>query len=663
MRGEQMRIAKIELKNVKSFDGLISATFSPETSMFAFSGMNGAGKSTFLKMAWLIQKAHFARNQYHETLATESNLEVRRFLNAADSFARLTLIVDQRQPTTEADIPAAVDLTIKLSLEGQGFKMEYSDEALANYLWEPENPSNLILYVDASKGFSEQTLHFDEIDIDKNERNALALEAIYYPERLFTGIYRQLVKDYVHDRLIPSKPDRLLYYHVASKLFTRLIPNVELKNFSGNYKPKEFVLLGKANTERYKPLYDVREFSSGEKALLSTLTFLCISKSVSALIIDEPENHFHESLLLEFMALLNELCEKDGIINWIASAEGTGKKIKQDWIAAEYSGYNLNQVIVSTHSKPLIYKFFSIGKNFIINKQVREISYESAEVQLREIGLSTTFTKVLFVEGTGDHQALENLLKAKNIKIKSLSGSTAVIDTFKRLASIKDYVQDSRFIFLVDSDNKPPSFFQELRAIAPSFYDAYFIKLTTHEFENLYLEPSLFKQVLDGYAKIAGAEESDLSIEEVKTELVRLAGESLPQVYKKELSLAFTQAVERHFASLIWGNKSFSWSDAVKVTNDLQNALSQSNTAILSNELSTAASQMFSSYGNVAEDVLLRRCDGKQVFNKACSFFATHASTKLEGFRKAVYSAAEKSSTSAVSALAQEIDSKLKNIA
>lgn len=654
-----MRIKKIELKNIKSFDGLISADFAPDTSMFAFSGMNGAGKSTFLKMAWLIQKAHFVTCEGDPVRFSELQTETQRYLSTSDSYACLTLIIEE----TSSDLLNSIDrqeITIKLfqNKSTRLINLEYSNEAKARELWSYTAPSNLILYVDASKGFSEDTLRFDEINIDKNDRNSLALEAICHPEKLFSGIYRQLVKDYVHDRLIPSKPDRLLYYHVASKLFTKLIPNVELKNFSGNFKPNEFVLLGKVSVDKsksQKPLYDVREFSSGEKALLSTLTFLCISKSVSTLIIDEPENHFHESLLLEFMSVLHKLCEKNGVINWIYSAKDSGKKINPDWVESEYKGHNLNQVIVSTHSKPLIYKFFSIGKNFIINKSIREIAYDDAEVQLREIGLSTTFTKVIFVEGSGDHEALENLVKSKNVKIKPLSGSSAVIETFKRLATIKHYVQDSRFIFLVDSDNKPAAFFEDVRAIDSSFYDSYFIKLDVHEFENLYLDSAIFKEVLDKYAAISGKNQSDLSEEDVKIKLIELAKSSLSQVYKKELSLTFNQIIERHFSDHIWGNKSFIWNESEKIHEKISEVLNQSNTAELNSTLSLATTEMFSNYANIDDELILRRCDGKQVFNRACTFFAEQAGAKKQAFKQAVFATAEKSANSRVSQISTQI--------
>ena len=432
-----MKISKIELNNVKSFQGLVSIDFDKDLSMFAFSGMNGAGKSTLLKIPWLIQKAHFVEllNQVH--ISSNFKTELHRYLNNQNSYIKLTLV-------DEAEV---FDIKLSRNNNLNGYEINYSDRARVDKFWNLNEPKDLILYVDASKGFSEKTLTFNEINIEGNVKSNLTIEAIMNPESLFSGIYRQLIKDYVHDRLIPNKPDRLLYYHIAGKLFTQLIPNIELSNFSGNHKAGEFVLLGRANKNKFSPLYDVREFSSGEKALLSTLTFLCISNSVGALIIDEPENHFHESLLLEFISILYQLCNKGGLLSWLSDTKTSGKAIKLDWIESEYKDHNLNQVMVSTHSKSLIYKFFSIGQNFIISNGISKISYDEAESELRKIGLSTTYSKVILVEGTGDNEALEYIVKDKNLKIKPLHGSTAVIETFKKLSSIKNYIQDTKFVF------------------------------------------------------------------------------------------------------------------------------------------------------------------------------------------------------------------------
>lgn len=642
-----MKVSKIELKGVKSFEDTTLVELPSDIPMSAFSGKNGAGKSTILKAVWLTQKAHFVKLLNEPNISQNFSQEIKKHLNTKDAYIKITFDIEG----SELDVKISKDSSIP-----QGYRINYSDEISLTKHWNLSTPNNLVLYIDASKGFSEDTLKFDEINIKGNDKGSLVLEAILNPEGLFSGIYRQLVKDYIHDRLIPSKPDRLLYYHISSKLFTHLIPTVELRNFSGNHMPGEFVLLGKAGGNKSRPLYDVRDFSSGEKALLSTLTFLCISKTVSTLIIDEPENHFHESLLLEFMSVLHRLCEKGGIHKWMEGLEGLGKRVKLDWVAAEYKDHNINQVLVSTHSKSLIYKFFLIGKNYIVNQGISSISYEDAEAELRNLGLSSIYSKVLLVEGDGDHEALEHTLQEQSLQIKPLNGSSAVIDTFKRLAELKNFVQDSKFVFLVDSDNKPIEFFERLEKIDPQYYNSNFIKIDRHEFENYFLDAPTIKTVLDSFLDLSGEHSKKLDTATIESKLLDIARESLPTVYKKELSLVFQQVVERKFSSLIWGNKNFDWTDAEKIHEQLTtNTLTDSEFTNLKNNLSIESGKVFTNYSKISNPDLLRRCDGKQVLSKAASYFASTAGVTAHTFKKALYKTAFSTPSSEASKLISNI--------
>ena len=120
---------------------------------------------------------------------------------------------------------------------------------------------------------------------------------------------------------------------------------------------------------------------------------------------------------------------------------------------------------------------FSMGKNFVVSGDVKELDFDNAENELREVGLSSIYNKVLLVEDDGDHEALEYLAKGKNIVIKPLGGSAEVIDTFRKLVSLKGFIKEQEFVFVVDSDNKPDDFFDELRECDEDFYDKSFVRL------------------------------------------------------------------------------------------------------------------------------------------------------------------------------------------
>ena len=359
--------------------------------------------------------------------------------------------------------------------------------------------------------------------------------------------------------------------------------------------------------------------------------------------------------------MLHRLCDKGGLYSFISEADPEGKKINLEWVETEYRDHNLGQVIVSTHSKSLIYKFFSIGKNFVFNKGIHEILYDSAESQLRKIGLSTTFNKVILVEGDGDNEALENLVKGRNIKIKALNGSAAVVETFRRIAEIRKFVQDSKFVFLVDSDNKPENFFATLRAVDPDFYDACFVKLDAHEFENLYLEADIFKKVLDGFAAVSGVAQK-LTEQDIEIELIKHAQRSLPQVFKKELSLSFQYDISTYFSEKFWGNKDFDWQSNGKVEAQISTAMNIENNQKLELLLSNASKTMFANYENLDGKALIQRCDGKQVLGKACGAFGKTAGVDGKKFKEAIYHTAANKAGSKIAKLADDLIRRLEKV-
>ena len=607
-----LRIKSINVRHVRSFSNAL-LKLPDDTQLLTLSGPNGAGKSTLIKAAWLVQKAHFLVGSLDSDEIQRHERELARYLNRDDS--RISVTFSYRdEDTSDPEVEASI--AISAAKEG-GYTITYEREELIRQSWNPDNPKDIILYVDASKGFSEVTLSYADLNIARNNRAHVAMQAILRPEDLFSGIYQQLVRDYVHSRLVPSKPDRLLYLQVAKAMFAKLLPGVQVSNFSGKHHPDEFVLLGKAVRDgRSMPLYDVREFSSGEKALFGTLTFLCISRSVAVLAIDEPENHFHDSLLLEFVSLARTLTAANGIVSWAESynAANEGKpKLPIDMVRSEYRGHRLRQIVLATHSRPLIYKTFSLGQNFTVDHgAVETITYEGAEESLRSLGLSTTISRLVLVEGASDSAALHYFMADSNVQVKPLNGADAVVETFKRLAQVAKYITDSQFVFLVDSDNKPADFFGKLRKVDPDFYDRSFIKLPVHEFENLLLDAPLFRRVMQRFSEIHGDEVPD--VDSIHLKLVELAREAGPQTLAKELSNAMRMEILQHFGEQLW-NK-MGPDPAAETTSRLGRAFSPEETETLKSSLETIVEELTTSSNSLTDADVLRRCDGKIVLNR-----------------------------------------------
>jgi methylphosphotriester-DNA--protein-cysteine methyltransferase len=220
-----------------------------------------------------------------------------------------------------------------------------------------------------------------------------------------------------------------------------------------------------------------------------------------------------------------------------------------------------------------------------------------------------------------------------------LHGSSAVLETFRRLAQIRQHVTDARFVFLVDSDNKPTSFFSKLEATNKKFYDESFVVLDVHEFENLFLDAALFELVIKRYLSIAGNEAKCPSLMDIQAKLTGFARKTLERVYKKELSLAFQQEIERHFAQAIWGNKSFRWDTPTEVNTDLGTHITAHTGPTLNTALMAIATQTYATYHSMTETTLLARCDGKQALAEACHYFSSIAGAKYDAFREALLKA------------------------
>lgn len=651
-----MRIKAIELRGVKSF-GSARVDFSEDVNLFTFSGANGAGKSTLMRAAWLVQKAHFLRIYNDPAMDALLDIEVGRYLHSADSWIRLLLEVTD-------EVGETVDAAIRLEMRDDKWDLVYDRHDLVVRSWNLANPTNIILFIDASKSFSEETLSYDALSIASNDRAGVVLQAILNPEYLFSGIYRQLIRDYVHNRLVPSTPDRTLYFNVSKAMFSTLLPDVEISNFSGNHTKNEFVLLGKARRGSSKSSpYDVREFSSGEKALFATLTFLCISRSVAILVVDEPENHFHDSLLMEFIAMMQSLTVENGVVAWVdaynksvLAAGANSRVLKRDWIAGEYKDHRLRQIILATHSRSLIYKSFSLGQNIAVSDAIRPIVYDEAEATLRSLGLSTTISRMLLVEGETDSAALNFFLAGHNAQIMPLTGSDAVIETFRRLSRIHGNLNEFHFVFLVDSDNKPQQYLDDLRAINRPFFDASFVRLPVHEFENLLLDASVFTFVLEQYAAIHGG--TALSEPEVSKRLVDLARDAVPQTVAKEMANEVRLELLNYFGNAVWA-KMPSTDIASEVQGRISVALDAAAVNTLRDDLHALAADVEARYVGLAPDELLRRCDGKRVFRQACGEFAKIAGVAIGKFEAAVYMRAKESPGAALKDVLADLATRL----
>jgi predicted ATPase len=394
-----MKLQHIEIRNVKNFTGLNNFSFDPNININTISGTNGSGKTTIFKCVQLCQKAFFldqfnGKEENYSFLKEKLFAMAEGYLSGQDSYIKVTFLIDDKE------------FFFKIFIKDKELKRECDNESLINIAkyWNIHNPISIILIIDASKSFSNENIEYSNISINPYSKKELVHKCIFQPEEIFSYMYQTVVKDYIHERIIPAKPPRYFYFNIATKLMNLLMENVKISNFSANAVHDQFVVLGKTNST--SKMFDIRDFSSGEKALFFILLFICHIPSIGMLVIDEPENHFHEDLLNKFVTMLNEIAKSNNFAQWI---KNNIKDINVTWLT-DYYRHNLKQIFFLTHSKNLIYNNFSYGKNYIVNKGMNEITYANSENVLRQIGLSTVYSKVLFVEGKDDYNFLQNIL-------------------------------------------------------------------------------------------------------------------------------------------------------------------------------------------------------------------------------------------------------------
>lgn len=605
-----MKLREVEIRNVKNFTGLNIFSFDPNVNINTISGTNGSGKTTIFKCVQLCQKAFFLSQfngleDNYDFLKEKLFLMAENYLSSQDSYIKVTFLIDEQE------------YALKIYIKNKKLELELDNEArikIGKY-WNINDPASIILIIDASKSFSNENIEYSNISINPYSKKELIKKCIFQPEEIFSYMYQTVVKDYIHERIIPAKPPRYFYFNVATKLMSLLMENVKISNFSANAIHDQFVVLGKTNST--SKMFDIRDFSSGEKALFFILLFICYIPNIGMLVIDEPENHFHEDLLNKFVTVLNGIAKSENFALWIKS---NIKDVNESWLI-DYYKHNLKQIFFLTHSKNLIYNNFSYGKNYIVNKGMNEITYANGENTLRQIGLSTVYSKVLFVEGKDDYNFLQNILAPHNIKVKPLGNSNEVIETFKKISNVHQYLHDSIFCFLVDNDNKTDSFFEDLQNTNKELYNKYFFKLDRHEFENYLLESDLFYNVLQVYKH-----ETIIlpELNEIEEKFFELASAHSDISIRKEVSFKIEQMLSYHLAPKTSGNKNLSFSNKIKLEEELSKVLlDQSLMKQLISEISVEHENILSNYENENWKQNWKiKCDGKIVFKRAVDYFS-----------------------------------------
>jgi hypothetical protein len=493
-----MKLNSLTINDIKSFNGIRTFDFSASDKINTVSGINGSGKTTVFKSIILAQKIFFAEQINKETdRIIDYTKDIANVFSKVNSFIRLEF----RLNNSESELASFTIRCVQKKKEFVKVELEGSDNhlQLIRTFWDIKSPTNIIVYVDSNRNIHEEDFSNENIRLSQNDNIDLAIEYVSQPEKFFSSTYERIFKDYVRERIIPSTPRHDLPHYISKIFIHNIIDYLKITNFTGIERNNQFTLLVKKESGGRSNSYDVRNLSSGEKTLFYIYHFLCYVKNIGMLIIDEPENNLHENMLSRFVHSLNEICTDEHFSELISKI---AKKNKESFTAkvsrhvrSYYKEHKLSQVFLLTHSKNLVYNNFAVGKNYVLDNELKIIDYDNHEKILREIGLSKIINKVLFVEGKTENEMLESIFSPYNIKVKSLGNCEAVIETYKRYMKIQDEIRDVQFCFMIDQDTRSEQEINSLRSSDESFFDEHFIVLARHEIENYFLEAKMFHEL------------------------------------------------------------------------------------------------------------------------------------------------------------------------
>ncbi|MES5322908.1 AAA family ATPase [Alcaligenes phenolicus] len=537
-----IRIKSVYLENIKNFgsNGCIF-NFGNEYKIHTVSGRNGSGKTALFKAVQVFQKIFFFDQIDVDVIEREGllrslKLEIESILSGSSGVIDIALSHDGN----------IIHIELKLFNDDPMYPDEFYEinEKIPGSLdrlgcvWDIDNPRDVIAFIDAGKSFSDFGVGVNNINLlsRKQKSREFILECIFSPEKTLQAIYKKTVLDHIQYRLDPSRTYE--YFRNANHAVKIISKNIEVKNISATKVDGSLVMLGR--TTDGMALFDVKDFSSGERALYLTLLFIFYLPNIGILVLDEPENHLHENLLRGFYDFLKGVALKGGPYEWLkAQKYGEGEKnILEDSVDG------LSQIFLTTHSKALVYQNLNYGECLVISQEgLLPLEGGGIEAELRKVGVSTVFSKTLFVEGATESSLLTDILEASGIEVMVSDTCKEVIEYFKKISKIKEKIHGADFCFVMDRDNKTESEIEDIRCIDPSYFDRAFIVLDRHEIENLLIDEKLIVDSLNPALKNLCQDE--IEVKWIKNAFLEIAGELNKKSMVKYISSGLKMYLKR----------------------------------------------------------------------------------------------------------------------
>lgn len=566
-----MKIISLQLENIKKF-GKDSPLIRLDSNqkINTISGTNGSGKTAAFKAIQLFQKLFF----FSQITNSAEKASIEPLIKKA---------IDQLVSSETASIDFSFEterqehnIVLLISNRETDFTYNFVNiteraTSILEKTWDINNPKSLIVFLDAGKSFSDFGVSFENISLKprQQKKTEFLLDCIFNPEETLQAIYKRTVLDHIHYRIDPSRTYE--HFRAANEAIKIIAPNIEVRNISATKRDGHLVMLGRASED--SPFFDVKDFSAGERALYLTLLFIFYLPNIGTLIIDEPENHFHESMLSGFYGFLRDMIESGSIDTWLNKNIG---KRKDDPDPKNQSP--LEQIFLITHSKPLIFQNLNFGACFVLtNDGMNKLDLNGAEKDLRASGLSSVFSRTLFVEGKGDVEILSSILSLHRIQTVALNDCKEVIDHFKKLSTIRQSIHGASFCFAIDGDNRSEEEITEIRNINPDFFDQSFLVLDRHEIENYLIDKALITEAINPILKVLGEQE--------------LTQEAINAILRQEAEALKTHSRAKYISSILRAKAKEVFLDPISNTKSISKSLEETISSVFKTTLQETIEQ------------------------------------------------------------------------
>lgn len=633
------------MRGFRNLRDAVEVPLAPSPSgraVLTLSGANGSGKSAVAEGLAALQRAALirvmgARDDEGRSVAWERAFLRRLTELVAEDTAAVVLLVGEGNEASR--ITLNVDLSNRLypwELDVEPGPAERLYES-----WSSRDPRNLVVLVPSTKYFDQADMMFTDIQIDDVSpvhwghqlRDDPRYSLLMDPGDALRQAYRRMIEDWYLERLVPSKVPKTVFNAIARVLFSKLVPDVAIGNFSTSTKSGQIVAQAKRTGPRRGRNYDVRGLSSGEKYLYFVFNY--VSRFIGRaglLVIDEPDTHLHESTLSEFLSMLYALTDSNtpgpGVVR--AWAADSGMDLQEGMSAALTRTCPANQVVFGaamllTHSKMLVRSNLADGRNFLLqHNRISELAHDSVETDLRGAGLSQIDERAVFVEGDKDVKLFESALLGLRVDVRSGDGSAGVMAAFEGFARVDSGRKLPGFAFVIDRDRTNETKYARLKARFPLPWQRHVVVLDRLELENYLLEPRAFLRGLDAFLDDDGRRRfgwllTEEAIDKVLRRFADMTRELLMQQYLNE---RIEHAVN-HVGQAARSKPA-----------DIQSAISFQAFAIgvvfgdeakgrLQSEIAAAFSDAESKYSGDSWEANWRAlCKGKRVFADACDEIA-----------------------------------------